>query len=202
MIITASGRLRSSDSERLPRFVETNSAENSPDALTDCRLWRVMSPPSGSILITSAPWSARNIVANGPETTLVRSSTLIPANGPGMSATSGFVSSTYIGAVSAATRSPFEEQIAIFRLTRIFSFRSKLRYSKCHLKTYKERDDGRKREWRSSPAGRRRRRDWRRSGAAIRRWGLFYLRGAARRREVSEPRSGALRAGGGGAGTR
>jgi hypothetical protein len=29
---------------------------------------------------------------------------LIPANGPGMSATPGFVSSTYIGAVSVATR--------------------------------------------------------------------------------------------------
>jgi hypothetical protein len=30
VIFAASGRLRSSDSERLPRFVETNSAENSP----------------------------------------------------------------------------------------------------------------------------------------------------------------------------
>jgi hypothetical protein len=70
--------------DRLPRFVETNKAENSPEALIDCRLWRVMSPPSGSTLITSAPWSARNMVDNGPETTLVRSSTLIPANGPAM----------------------------------------------------------------------------------------------------------------------
>jgi hypothetical protein len=51
MISFASRRFRSSASERLPRFVETNSAENSPDALIDCRLRRVMSPPSGSILL-------------------------------------------------------------------------------------------------------------------------------------------------------
>jgi hypothetical protein len=55
MISAASGRFRSSASERLPRFEEMNKAENSPDALIDCRLRRVMSPPSGSILITSAP---------------------------------------------------------------------------------------------------------------------------------------------------
>jgi hypothetical protein len=55
MIFAASGRFRSSASERLPRFVERNRAENSPDALIDCRLRRVMSPPSGSILMTSAP---------------------------------------------------------------------------------------------------------------------------------------------------
>ena len=55
MIFPASGRFKSSASERLPRFEETNSAENSPDALIDCRLRRVMSPLSGSILMTSAP---------------------------------------------------------------------------------------------------------------------------------------------------
>src|SRR5882724_243200 len=46
------------------------------------RLRRVMSPPIGSILSTSAPWSARNIVAYGPETTPVRSSTRTPFRGP------------------------------------------------------------------------------------------------------------------------
>src|SRR5262249_14551964 len=48
------------------------------------RLRRVMSPPIGSIFKTSAPWSARNIVANGPETTLVKSITRTPVSGPGM----------------------------------------------------------------------------------------------------------------------
>src|SRR4029453_4946799 len=43
-----------------------------------------MSPPGGLTLITSAPWSARNIVANGPDTTLVRSMTRTPDNGPVM----------------------------------------------------------------------------------------------------------------------
>src|SRR5277367_3168166 len=95
MIFAASGRFRSSDSDRLPRFVETNRAENSPEVLIDCRLRRVISPPSGSILITSAPWSARNAVANGPETTLVKSSTLTPVSGPDISYLA-FIYKTYI----------------------------------------------------------------------------------------------------------
>src|SRR5262245_12432308 len=76
--------LTSMASERLPRLEEMNSAENSPALSMVARLRRVMSPPVGSILRTSAPWSARNMVANGPETTPVRSSTRTPLSGPGM----------------------------------------------------------------------------------------------------------------------
>src|SRR6185503_15227999 len=46
--------------------------------------WRVKSPWRLSTLMTSAPWSARSMVADGPETTLVRSIMRIPCNGPGM----------------------------------------------------------------------------------------------------------------------
>src|SRR5271154_2514277 len=83
-MVTASGRFRSRDRDRFPRLVETKRAENSPELLIVCRLRRVMSPPRGSILITSAPCSARNVVASGPETTLVRSRTLTPVSGPGI----------------------------------------------------------------------------------------------------------------------
>src|SRR5438046_6302433 len=76
--------LMSIDSERLPRFEEMNSAENSPALSIVARLRRVMSPPIGSILSTSAPWSARNMVANGPDTTPVKSSTRTPLSGPDM----------------------------------------------------------------------------------------------------------------------
>src|SRR5712671_7848313 len=76
--------LMSIDNERLPRFEEMNSAENSPPLSIVARLRRVISPPIGSILSTSAPWSARNMVANGPETTPVKSSTRTPLSGPGM----------------------------------------------------------------------------------------------------------------------
>src|SRR5713226_5913139 len=76
--------LISIDSERLPRFEEMNSAENSPALSMVARLRRVMSPPIGSILSTSAPWSARNMVANGPDTTPVKSSTRTPLSGPDM----------------------------------------------------------------------------------------------------------------------
>jgi hypothetical protein len=91
-----SGCLRSTDSERLPRLVEMNRAENWPVGSTDWRLRRVMSPPGGSTLITSAPWSARNIVANGPDTTLVRSMTRTPDNGP-VTRASRFVSARILG---------------------------------------------------------------------------------------------------------
>src|SRR5436190_17122178 len=46
--------------------------------------WRVKSPWRLSTLMTSAPWSARSMVAEGPETTLVRSIMRMPCNGPGM----------------------------------------------------------------------------------------------------------------------
>src|SRR6516162_2645848 len=44
----------------------------------------MMSPSGDSTLITSAPRSPRICVASGPRTTVVRSSTLIPASGPGL----------------------------------------------------------------------------------------------------------------------
>jgi hypothetical protein len=68
----------------MPRFDEMKSAENSPALSMVARLRRVMSPPIGSVLSTSAPWSARNIVANGPDTTPVKSSTRTPLSGPGI----------------------------------------------------------------------------------------------------------------------
>ena len=40
MISTASGRFKSSASERLPRLLDTNIAENSPEVLIACRLRR------------------------------------------------------------------------------------------------------------------------------------------------------------------
>src|ERR1700688_1530470 len=46
--------------------------------------WRMLSPSWDSILITSAPSSARIWVANGPMTTEVRSRTFTPSNGPGI----------------------------------------------------------------------------------------------------------------------
>src|SRR6185436_6154190 len=76
--------LMSMASDRLPRLDEINSAENSPPLSMGARLRRVMSPEIGSILMTSAPWSARNIVANGPDTTPVKSRTRTPARGPGI----------------------------------------------------------------------------------------------------------------------
>ena len=45
---------------------------------------RVSSPPIGSTLITSAPCSPRIWAANGPATTALSSSTLIPSSGPPM----------------------------------------------------------------------------------------------------------------------
>src|SRR5215475_13741595 len=45
---------------------------------------RSRSPSGGSTLITSAPMSARCCVANGPNSTAVRSITFTPASGPGI----------------------------------------------------------------------------------------------------------------------
>ena len=46
---------------------------------------RMLSPPGASILMMSAPISPRICVANGPITTVVRSSILMPASGPQLS---------------------------------------------------------------------------------------------------------------------
>src|SRR5215469_2013608 len=74
--------LRSRTIERLLRLLFRN------DAVNPARRWppaRVASPPSGaSTLITSAPWSPRIIVASGPATFEVRSTTRYPWSGPGM----------------------------------------------------------------------------------------------------------------------
>src|SRR5512139_2324523 len=50
---------------------------------------RLLSPFGGSILITSAPMSARIWQAHGPSTTLVSSTTRTPLSGPGMQISSG-----------------------------------------------------------------------------------------------------------------
>lgn len=42
----------------------------------------INSPSIGSTLITSAPWSPKIIVAVGPDTIAVKSTTLIPDKGP------------------------------------------------------------------------------------------------------------------------
>src|SRR3984893_8623069 len=73
---------RSSTTERLLRLLFRNDAVNPARRLPPAR---VASPPSGaSILITSAPWSARIIVASGPATFEVRSTMRYPVSGPGM----------------------------------------------------------------------------------------------------------------------
>src|SRR6185312_14839480 len=102
--------LTSMASERLPRLEEMNSAENSPALSMVARLRRVMSPPVGSILRTSAPWSARNIVANGPDTTPVRSSTRTPLSGPGMT----FSSAVLFGFCASCRGIPGRLQLSRF----------------------------------------------------------------------------------------
>ena len=72
-------------SDRLPRFDEMKRAENSFVVPICARLRRVMSPPIGSTFSTSAPWSARSMVAMGPDTTPVRSNTRTPDSDPDMS---------------------------------------------------------------------------------------------------------------------
>src|ERR1019366_5122407 len=78
----ADGSRRSRAIERLLRLVFKNAAES---PLRRLLAERVASPPSGfSTLITSAPWSARIMVARGPETLEVRSTTRYPCKGPGI----------------------------------------------------------------------------------------------------------------------
>ena len=78
----AAGLFRSRAIDRLLRLLLRNDAVNPARRLPPAR---VASPPSGaSTLITSAPWSARIIVASGPETFDVRSTTRYPCSGPGI----------------------------------------------------------------------------------------------------------------------
>ena len=72
--------LRSRVMERLLRLRLRNCAENPRCRLLSERVW---SPCAGSsTLITSAPWSARIIVAHGPDSIEERSTTRMPAIGP------------------------------------------------------------------------------------------------------------------------
>src|SRR6516225_588443 len=70
----------------------------------------MMSPSGASILITSAPRSPRICVANGPRTTVVRSSTLIPASGPGRAALSSCIAGS--GPLPRLFADPEEERDA------------------------------------------------------------------------------------------
>jgi hypothetical protein len=66
--------------DRLPRL----ATQNMPDIpLRLLPSHRRMSPiPGGSTLTTSAPWSARSVAVNGPDTTADTSSTRTPSRGP------------------------------------------------------------------------------------------------------------------------
>src|SRR5437762_10132490 len=84
---TPSARLRSSTRPRLLRLTARNGADT-PGAA--CRsISRVVSPPGASILMTSAPMSARSIAQNGPAITWVWSRTRKPCNARGWSLTPG-----------------------------------------------------------------------------------------------------------------
>src|SRR5262245_17611435 len=77
-ISTASGRLRSSTRLRLLRLSATKLT------LSPLRIGgvaRLMSPPGGSTLITSAPMSASSVPASGPAIKFASSMTRIPASG-------------------------------------------------------------------------------------------------------------------------
>src|SRR3989304_5149279 len=74
---TPSRRLRSSTSPRLLRFTARNEAET--PGISSSPPPRVLSPPGGSILMTSAPMSARSIAQNGPAMTWVWSRTRMPS---------------------------------------------------------------------------------------------------------------------------
>ena len=69
---------RSTAIDRLPRFRLAKYALMPPRPVPTVRM---RSPATGSTLITSAPWSARTMVANGPDMLLVRSMTRVPASG-------------------------------------------------------------------------------------------------------------------------
>ena len=73
---------RSSTMLRLPRFTFANIEVKPPRRYHS---YRSKSPrPGGSTLMTSAPWSANIMAASGPEMTAEKSTTRIPASGPGI----------------------------------------------------------------------------------------------------------------------
>src|SRR5262245_52470870 len=72
--------------------------------------WRVKSPCKLSTLMTSAPWSASSMVADGPETTLVRSMMRMPCNGPGMDDPRRYPNEQY-GSVTAGFRVSFASSL-------------------------------------------------------------------------------------------
>ncbi len=68
-MVTPSARLRSSARLRLLRLTARKGADT-PGAASRS-IMRVVSPPGGSILMTSAPMSARSIAQKGPAITCV-----------------------------------------------------------------------------------------------------------------------------------
>ena len=77
---TPSAVFRSMVTERLLRLRLRNEAEKPLLAVAVGA--RVVACRGSSTLITSAPWSARIMVAHGPDSIEVRSTTRMPANGP------------------------------------------------------------------------------------------------------------------------
>ena len=67
--------------ERAFAAIGRNETRRQAGRDSDPRL-RTRSPPGGSTLMTSAPWSPSIIVATGPEIMLVRSRTRTPSSGP------------------------------------------------------------------------------------------------------------------------
>src|SRR5262245_37409762 len=78
----ASACLRSSTSERLLRL---SAAKLTLSPLRIGGVARLMSPPGGSTLMTSAPMSASSVPASGPAMKLASSMTRRPASGFGIS---------------------------------------------------------------------------------------------------------------------
>ena len=76
------GCFRSSTTPRLLRLQLRKSAPMS--GMRVGPTWRLLSPPGGSTLTTSAPRSPSSWQASGPSTTVASSSTRTPAKGPGI----------------------------------------------------------------------------------------------------------------------
>ena len=76
----SAGSRRSSVMDRLPRLAMWNIADMSPCRVPEKRARS--GADARSILITSAPRSARMPAASGPESDVVTSRTLIPCSGP------------------------------------------------------------------------------------------------------------------------
>jgi hypothetical protein len=98
-IAQPSGDERSTTMDRLPRFV-TQNMPDMPLRLLPSHL-RMSPIPGGSTFTTSAPWSARYVAVNGPESTADTSRTRTPSKGPPIT-TSSRVEQDRFGAGSRA----------------------------------------------------------------------------------------------------